>query len=562
MLAQTRGRSSARIRCGRGHMVVVGAPASAGGKQRRQDRDADQALVVIFQENVSFDHYFGTYPEAANTDGRRSPRRPGTPAVQRALDGRCCTQQPEPRRPAEAPRQQPDRAPGEPGGQVTCDQDHNYSDEQKAFDGGAMDKFVQSVGTDGGTHDPGRHDVGGPVRPETSWTTTTATPSPALWNYAQHFAMSDNSFGTTFGPSAPGAINLVSGNTGGVDRPTRRTARRSRHRRRRTPTHARRPGRLLADERRPALLRRLLDPRRGRADRHEHRRRAERRRAQLGLVPGRLPPDDQLRRRGDRSRRPADQHVHPRRVQRASSPTAVPHSATRASATRCTRSASALGETATDAQYGNKDDYIAHHEPFQYYASTANPHHLRAGEPHSAHRHRHADYVGRRAAVRHRRTTSTTRATSTRSSRAIAHGYAAGVRLPAVTLPEGARLPGRPRGVLRTRRRAAVRRQRDQRARADARLVEHRGDRRLRRLRRLVRPRLQRRHQPVALPGRQPDEHGSGRSTRRTRPRSQCGPSRRPPRRSPASRAAAATAPACRCSSSRRGRGRTTSTTT
>ncbi len=26
--------------------------------------------------------------------------------------------------------------------------------------------------------------------------------------------------------------------------------------------------------------------------------------------------------------------------------------------------------------YGNKDDYIAHHEPFQYYASTANPHHL------------------------------------------------------------------------------------------------------------------------------------------------------------------------------------------
>jgi phospholipase C len=27
-------------------------------------------------------------------------------------------------------------------------------------------------------------------------------------------------------------------------------------------------------------------------------------------------------------------------------------------------------------QYGYKDDYIPHHEPFQYYASTANPHHL------------------------------------------------------------------------------------------------------------------------------------------------------------------------------------------
>ncbi len=38
----------------------------------------------------------------------------------------------------------------------------------------------------------------------------------ALWNYAQHFAMSDNSYGTTFGPSTPGVLNLVSGQTNGV----------------------------------------------------------------------------------------------------------------------------------------------------------------------------------------------------------------------------------------------------------------------------------------------------------------------------------------------------------
>ena len=30
-------------------------------------------LVVIFDENVSFDHYFGTYPYAANTDGSHVP---------------------------------------------------------------------------------------------------------------------------------------------------------------------------------------------------------------------------------------------------------------------------------------------------------------------------------------------------------------------------------------------------------------------------------------------------------------------------------------------------------
>ena len=35
----------------------------------------------------------------------------------------------------------------------------------------------------------------------------------ALWNYAQNFAMNDNSYGTTFGPSTPGLLNLVAGNT-------------------------------------------------------------------------------------------------------------------------------------------------------------------------------------------------------------------------------------------------------------------------------------------------------------------------------------------------------------
>ncbi|HET9849205.1 MAG TPA: alkaline phosphatase family protein, partial [Candidatus Dormibacteraeota bacterium] len=39
----------------------------------------------------------------------------------------------------------------------------------------------------------------------------------ALWNYAQHFSMNDNSFSTQFGPSTPGALNLTVGNTFGVN---------------------------------------------------------------------------------------------------------------------------------------------------------------------------------------------------------------------------------------------------------------------------------------------------------------------------------------------------------
>ena len=39
-------------------------------------------VVVLFQENVSFDHYFGTYPHALNLpDEPRFTPLPGTPKV-------------------------------------------------------------------------------------------------------------------------------------------------------------------------------------------------------------------------------------------------------------------------------------------------------------------------------------------------------------------------------------------------------------------------------------------------------------------------------------------------
>ncbi len=45
-------------------------PAFAAGKPHAKSAVTAtpiQYLVVIFQENVSFDHYFGTYPNALNT---------------------------------------------------------------------------------------------------------------------------------------------------------------------------------------------------------------------------------------------------------------------------------------------------------------------------------------------------------------------------------------------------------------------------------------------------------------------------------------------------------------
>src|SRR5207253_6068298 len=90
---------------------------------------------------------------------------------------------------------------------VTCDQDHNYADEQKSFNSGLMDKFVEAVGSSSASCDIGGY---GKKIVMGYYDGNTVT---ALWNYAQNYAMSDNSFGTTFGPSTPGLLNLVAGNT-------------------------------------------------------------------------------------------------------------------------------------------------------------------------------------------------------------------------------------------------------------------------------------------------------------------------------------------------------------
>ena len=77
-----------------------------------------------------------------------------------------------------------------------------------------MDMFTATDGTAtvGGTSPTGQPCVSGTVMDYYDGNTVTAE-----WNYAQHFAMSDNNFGSTFGPSTEGALNVISGDTSGVD---------------------------------------------------------------------------------------------------------------------------------------------------------------------------------------------------------------------------------------------------------------------------------------------------------------------------------------------------------
>jgi phospholipase C len=150
-------------------------------------------VVVIFQENVSFDHYFATYPLAVNPPGEPAfHAKAGTPTVN-GLSESLLTLNPNSLQPTRIDRSNVN----------TADQDHDYMPEQEAFDHGLMDKFVQFTG----------NPSGGPSRVMDYFDGNTVT---ALWNYAQHFGLSDNSYDTTFGPSTPGALNLISGNTHGV----------------------------------------------------------------------------------------------------------------------------------------------------------------------------------------------------------------------------------------------------------------------------------------------------------------------------------------------------------
>ncbi|MBA2285894.1 MAG: alkaline phosphatase family protein [Ktedonobacteraceae bacterium] len=172
----------------------VSASSTQANDQRSNTTTPIQHLVVIYQENVSFDHYFGTYPYATNPAGEPAfHARPNTPTVN-GLSPALLTNNPNAANP-----QRLDRSMA-----MTCDQNHAYTAEQQAYDRGLVDQFVQSAS---GGHCKDKSIV------MDYYDGNTVT---AFWNYAQHFAMSDNSFSTTFGPSTPGALNLVAGQTHGA----------------------------------------------------------------------------------------------------------------------------------------------------------------------------------------------------------------------------------------------------------------------------------------------------------------------------------------------------------
>jgi phospholipase C len=168
-----------------------------------------QHVIVLFQENISFDHYFGTYPNAKYAGGATDPAG-GAPFYVGGYTPTVNGYTPDllnnnPNRNTLGVQRNPQRLTAAQA--YTCSQNHNYGPEQAAVDGGLLDKFPAFTGR---TTSEGCASDGGTVMDYFDGNTVTA-----FWNYAQNYAMSDNSFGSTFGPSTPGALNLVSGQTYG-----------------------------------------------------------------------------------------------------------------------------------------------------------------------------------------------------------------------------------------------------------------------------------------------------------------------------------------------------------
>jgi len=185
--------------------TVVQADVSGRDDHGGQTQTPIKHVIVLFQENVSFDHYFGTYPRAQNNPGEVSFHAvAGTPTVNGFSPG-LLSNNPN-KNAAGSAQANPVRL--SPAQAYTCSQNHSYGPEQQAFDSGLMDLFPEFTGR---TTSQGCAADGTTVLGYFDGNTVTA-----MWNYAQNFAINDDFFDATFGPSTPGAVNLVSGQTHGA----------------------------------------------------------------------------------------------------------------------------------------------------------------------------------------------------------------------------------------------------------------------------------------------------------------------------------------------------------
>jgi phospholipase C len=169
-------------------LSACGAPWSSGGAQNG-DFHKIEHVIVIMQENRSFDHYFGTFPGA---DG--IPMRNGVPTV--------CSPDPSTGQCVKPFHDATDLNHGGP---------HGAANAVAAIDGGKMDGFV-------GQAHAGRKKCADHFHPDCTGGTTIhdsmgwhdAREIPNYWAYAKNFVLQDRMFQPNASWSLPEHLFLVS----------------------------------------------------------------------------------------------------------------------------------------------------------------------------------------------------------------------------------------------------------------------------------------------------------------------------------------------------------------
>jgi phospholipase C len=146
---------------------------SRGRREPARTDSPVEHIVVVLQENHTYDNYFGTYPGGDGLLGKsiRLPERPGGPATV-------------------APYHSPTRTP--------VDLSHTWDTAHADFDGGSMDGFVYSEGDRSTVSYFDRTDL------------------PRYWTLADRFVLCDRYFTPAMTESAPNHLFLVAGTCAGL----------------------------------------------------------------------------------------------------------------------------------------------------------------------------------------------------------------------------------------------------------------------------------------------------------------------------------------------------------
>ncbi len=131
-------------------------------------------VVIIVEENHTFDNYFGTYPGANGINGSvKEPLVPGEP-----------------------PTVSPFHIPGV---NVSSDLCHTWTCAHEAYDSGKLDGFISAQG--GSNLSMGYFDY---------------HQIPYYWDYASQFVLLDNFYSSVMAASLPNHLYLVAGQSGGL----------------------------------------------------------------------------------------------------------------------------------------------------------------------------------------------------------------------------------------------------------------------------------------------------------------------------------------------------------